>query len=187
MNSECSSARPTQKLPGHTLEVDARVELSAAAGRRRRSSACRARPSGAQSANSGCFRRPASRPTSGCRRSRTSLGLPGSALGSGSVRSTRIGCSGHGSSSSSGISQAFSGSLSPWLNQSWTSNWIHAPASRFRVVAGSKLSRVSNSRLIRRGFGSTASGSSSGHVCSSGTLRPNRLPIEPINGSSRSL
>ena len=87
----------------------------------------------------------------------------------------------------SGISQDVAGSLSPWLNQSWTSNWIHAPASRFRVVAGSKVSRVSNSRLIRRGFGSSSLGSSSGQVCSSGTFRPNRLPIEPINGSSRSL
>ena len=41
----------------------------------------------------------------------------------------------------------------PWLNQSRVMNWIHAAASMFRLVAGTKLSRVSSSRLTTRGLG----------------------------------
>ena len=82
-------------------------------------------------------------------------------------------------------SRGSSCSFSPWLNQSCTSNWIHAAASRLSVVAGMNSFRVSSSRLTVRGFGS--SGFFSFTVCSSGTLRPKRLPRLPINGSSRLL
>ena len=71
-------------------------------------------------------------------------------------------------------------------NQSWTMNWIHAAASRFRMVAGWNCSRVISSRLTTRGFG-TSRLAVSGRVCSSGTLRPNRQPAAPIRGYCRSL
>ena len=88
-------------------------------------------------------------------------GLSGSGLGSCRVRSIRIGFSGHGSSASSGTLQGFSASLLPWLNQSCTSNWIHAAASRFSVVAGWNSLRVSSSLLTSRGFGSSSLSSDS--------------------------
>ena len=104
------------------------------------------------------------------------------------VRWICIGCSGHGSSSASWISQGSSGSFLPWLNQSCTSNWIQAPASRLSVVAGLELvageqlaadqARVRLEQLVRR---------LAERVASSGTLRPKRLPRLPISGSSRSL
>ena len=84
-----------------------------------------------------------------------------SGLGSGFVRRIFIGCSGHGSSFSSGISQG-SGSSGSWLSQSCTSNWIQAPASRLSVVAGWKDSRVRSRRLMSRGFGSSSRFGSSG-------------------------
>ena len=68
----------------------------------------------------------------------------------------------HGSSSASSSSNGSSGRFLPWLNQSCTSNWSHAPASTFSVVAGLELSRVSSSRLTRRGFGVEQLGSSLG-------------------------
>ena len=116
----------------------------------------------------------------------TKVGGPsGSALGSRRVRAISIGCWGHGSSSASGTFHGFSASFLPWLNQSCTSNWIHAPARRLSVVAGMNSFRVSSSRLTVRGFGSI--GSFSRTVYSSGTLRPNRLLRLPISGSSRLL
>ena len=116
----------------------------------------------------------------------TKVGGPSeSALGSRRVRWISIGCCGHGSSAASSIFQGFSCSFWPWLNQSCTSNWIHAPASRLSVVAGMNSLRVNSSRLTVRGFGS--SGFFSFAVYSSGTLRPKRLPRLPISGSSRLL
>ena len=118
----------------------------------------------------------------------TNVGGPsGSALGSFRVRWISIGCVGHGSSSASGTTHGLSASFLPWLNQSCTSNWIHAPASRLSVVAGMNSSRVRSSRLIVRAFGSSSLSSGSRTVSSSGTLRPKRLPSAPISGSSRSL
>ena len=48
------------------------------------------------------------------------------------------------SPSSRGTSRSSSGELSPWLNQSWFWNWIHAAASTLSEVAGLKVSRLSN-------------------------------------------
>ena len=87
----------------------------------------------------------------------------------------------HGSSGASGTCHGESGAW-PWLNQSCTSNWSHAPASRFSVVAGMNSLRVSSSRLTTRGFGSRIAGSASGNVRASGTLRPKRAPTAPMRG-----
>ena len=62
----------------------------------------------------------------------------------------------HGSSSASSSSNGSSGRFLPWLNQSCTSNWSHAPARTFTIVAGLNSSRVSSLRLTRRGFGSSS-------------------------------
>ena len=119
----------------------------------------------------------------------TYVGAPPFPSGAGSlrVRSIRIGRSAQGSSSASSSRNGSSGTFLPWLNQSWTSNCSHAPASRLTIVAGMNSSRVSSSRLTTRAFGSSSCGSGSGYVCSSGTLRPKRAPIIPIAGASRSL
>jgi hypothetical protein len=71
-------------------------------------------------------------------------------------------CCGHGSSSTSWIVHGSAASFLPWRNQSCTWNWIHAAASRFSVVAGLNLSRVSSSRLTVRGFGSRSFSGGSG-------------------------
>ena len=113
--------------------------------------------------------------------------MPSSAwLGSRRVRSICIGRWCHGSSSASGSSNGFSGTLLPWLSQSCTSNWSHAAASTLTIVAGLNSSRVRSFRLTRRGFGSSSCGSGSGKVLASGTLRPKRWPIIPIAGWERS-
>ena len=65
-------------------------------------------------------------------------------------------------------------------------NCSHAPASRFRIVAGLNVSRVISSRLTTRGLGTSRFGVS-GKVCSSGKLRPKRRPAAPIFGKCRSL
>ena len=83
-------------------------------------------------------------------------------LGSRRVRGICIGCCGQGSSPASGIVHGASDSFLPWLNQSWTSNWIQAPASRFSVVAGMNSFRVISSRLTVRGFGSRSLSGGSG-------------------------
>ena len=66
-------------------------------------------------------------------------------------------------------------------------NCSQAAASRLRVVAGMKVSRVMSSRLTVRGFGVKSERSSSGTVSATGTLRPKRVLAAPINGMSRSL
>ena len=74
-------------------------------------------------------------------------------VGSVRVLRMRMGRSGQSSSVSSGTCQGSSDSLRPWLSQSWTSNWSQAAASRFRLVAGLKVSRVSSSLLMVLGLG----------------------------------
>ena len=64
-------------------------------------------------------------------------------------------------------------------------NWSQAPASRLRIVAGLKVSRVISSRLMTRGFG-ISSLAVSGNVLSRGKFRPKRRPAEPIFGKLRS-
>ena len=95
-------------------------------------------------------RRSASRPTSGCRPSRRSAASTGRRRRSGraACAGSRIGplrarCRARRAATSQGRSVSFL----PWLNQSCTSNWSQAPASRLSVVAGMKRSRVSSSRL----------------------------------------
>ncbi len=83
-------------------------------------------------------------------------------LASGRVRWIRIGRSGQSSSSPSSSSNGSSSTFFPWLNQSCTSNWSHAPASTLTIVAGWNSVRVRSSRLTSRGFGSSSPGSGSG-------------------------
>ena len=112
---------------------------------------------------------------------------PGAAVGSGRVRITRIGRSGHGSSSVSGTSHGFSRGPFPWLNQSLIMNCSHVATSALTEVAGMSSSRVSKARLTSRGLGCISRGSGSGSTCASGTFRPNRDPAMPMRGWLRSL
>ena len=98
-----------------------------------------------------------------------------------------IGFCGKSSPDGSGICHMLFLSPVPWLYQSRVMNWIHAAASMLRLLAGTNVSRVSSSRLMTRGFGAMICGSGSGHVNSGGTLRPKRIPAEPMRGSRRSL
>ena len=77
----------------------------------------------------------------------------------------------------------FSGSFSPWPNQSWFWNWIQQAASTFSEVAGLNWSRSSSRFATSRGFGSIRCGIGSGSVTSVGALRPNRVPALPMSGS----
>ena len=86
----------------------------------------------------GCSRIPERHPTSGSRCCDKSVGLRRWSGLRGSCGSAS-GCWGHGSSESRSISHGSSTSFSPWLIQSWTSNWIQAAASKFSVVAGYEL------------------------------------------------
>src|SRR5215467_5533163 len=79
--------------------------------------------------------------------------LPGGRVGSWSVFITVSGGCGHWSSRASGSSYVWSGSPSPWLNQSLTMNWIQVAASMLRVVAGWNAVRVSSSLLTVLGLG----------------------------------
>ena len=62
--------------------------------------------------------------------------------------------SGQSSPSTGGTSITSSGSPWPWKNQLWFSNWIHAAASEFSVLAGLNASRVISSSDTSRGLGS---------------------------------
>ena len=72
-------------------------------------------------------------------------------------------------------------------NQSWVWNWIQAAAKRLREVAGVKSVRRIRVRLIVWGLGSISPGIGSGKALSSATLRPKRVPVIPMSGSSRAL
>ena len=65
-------------------------------------------------------------------------------------------------------------------------NWIQAAAMTFRNVASWNSVRVKSSRLTRRGLGFIMF-AVSGNVSLSGTLRPNRMPAQPMRGLLRSL
>src|SRR4051812_905029 len=106
--------------------------------------------------------------------------------GTATVRRTRIGCSGQSSLSSSGTSSTSSGLPRPWKNQLWFSNWIHAAASTFRVVAGWNSCRVMSSSETFRALGSWRRGGFSGRIRFGSTFRVNALSVDPMSGSFRS-
>src|SRR4051794_3839373 len=106
--------------------------------------------------------------------------------GSATVRRMCMWSSGQSSPSRSGTSMTSSGSPWPWKNQLWFSNWIHAAASEFSVVAGLNVSRVMSSSETSRGLGSMSRGSFSGLMRSGGMLRVNWVPAAPMSGWSRS-
>src|SRR5215813_6703528 len=93
----------------------------------------------------------------------------------------------HGTSGSSSIRKGRCGSLGPWVNQSWTWNWIQAAARTLRVVAGMNVSRVISFRLISRGLGCRRPGSGSARARAGSTFRPKRVRALPMAGSARSL
>src|SRR3954453_21775891 len=106
--------------------------------------------------------------------------------GTATVRRTRIGSSGQSSPCSSGTSSTSSLLPRPWKNQLWFSNWIHAGARTFRVVAGWNSWRVMSSSETFLALGSCKRGGFSGLMRFGSTLRVNSLPFEPISGSFRS-
>ena len=103
------------------------------------------------------------------------------------MRGTRIGRSGHSSSSASLISHGSSVGLFPWLNQSRIMNCSHGATSAFTDVASIRCSRVISARLTSRGLGESFDARDSEGMALSGMLRPKRAPIIPIAGLSRSL
>src|SRR3954465_2927947 len=106
--------------------------------------------------------------------------------GTATVRRTRIGCSGQSSLSSSGTSSTSSGLPRPWENQLWFSNWIHAAASTFSVVAGWNSCRVMSSSETFRALGSWRRRAFSGRFRFGSTLRVKALSVDPMSGSFRS-
>jgi len=109
----------------------------------------------------------------------------GGEVGSSGVRITVSGGVGQSSSGSRVSTQGLSAGLVPCLNQSRIMNCSQDAIKALPAVAGMISSRVIRRRLITRGLGSRML-ALSGHVTSSGTLRPKRAPAIPISGWARS-